>query len=587
MDNMINTDSFGLQGGTAQKTVGQYLFDCLKLEGITEIFGVAGDYNFTLLDTLECYNGIRFIEGRNELNSGYAADGYARIKGMSALITTFGVGELSACNAIAGANSEHVPIIHIVGAPPEKDQKEHKLMHHTLMDGNFDVFRKVYEQITAYTAVLTPENAKIEIQAAIRIAKEKKKPVYLVVADDLVTKPIKVREEPVPPYPTSNLKTLQAAVNHVHRLLERAHRPVILVDVKTMRFGLQTAARQLADAMNVPVVTMMFGKGAFDETHPNYIGMYLGSFGGSEVQSTVENADCIIAIGMVWADTNTANFTAKLNPMVTVNIQPDMVKTAEAEYPNVLAADMLLAVQKVGYMGQGLAEKLSFPYDQFTTNADGPLMAAGYYPRFQRMLKEGDVVIAETGTFYNGMAEVRLPGNVTYIGQGGWQSIGYATPSAFGAIMAAPERRVLLFTGDGALQLTAQEISSMLYYGCKPIIFVLNNDGYTIEKYLNVKTEGQKYNQIPQWSYTRLAEAFGGNAFTVTVRTYGELDQALIQAETESTERLCIIEMIAGNPMDAPKYMRRMRSYMEKQEMQRSQKKSRITRMFLKDESNL
>lgn len=572
MDNMINEHNFDLQSGPAQKTVGQYLFDCLKLEGITEIFGVAGDYNFTLLDTLERYKGIRFIEGRNELNSGYAADGYARIKGMSALITTFGVGELSACNAIAGANSEHVPIIHIVGAPPEKDQKEHKLMHHTLMDGNFDVFRKVYEQITAYTAVLTQENAKIEIQAAIRMAKEKKKPVYLVVADDIVNKPIRVRDTPVSSRPTTNLKTLQAAVNHVHQVLESAHRPVILIDVKTMRFGLQTEVLQLADAMNVPVATMMYGKGAFDETHPNYIGMYLGSFGCPEVQSTVENADCIIAIGMIWADTNTANFTAKLNPLVTINIQPDVVKVAEAEYPNVLAADMLLAVQKVGYKGQGLAEKLSFPYDQFTTNADGPLLASGYYPRFQRMLKESDIVIAETGTFYNGMAEVRLPSNVTYIGQGGWQSIGYATPSAFGAIMAAPERRVLLFTGDGALQLTAQEISSMLYYGCKPIIFILNNDGYTIEKYLNVKTDGQKYNQIPRWSYTRLAEVFGGNAFTVTVRTYRELDQAIIQAEKESTERLCIIEMIAGNSMDAPKYMQRMRDYMEEQEMQRTQK---------------
>ncbi|OJE44117.1 thiamine pyrophosphate-binding protein [Bacillus proteolyticus] len=571
MDNMINTGNFGLQRGPAQKTVGQYLFDCLKLEGITEIFGVAGDYNFTLLDTLECYNGIRFIEGRNELNSGYAADGYARIKGISALITTFGVGELSACNAIAGANSEHVPIIHIVGAPPEKDQKEHQLMHHTLMDGNFDVFRKVYEQITAYTAVLTPENAKIEIQTAIRIAKEKKKPVYLVVANDLVTKPIKIWAEPIPPRPTSNSNTLQAAVNHVRPLLERAHRPVILVDVKTMRFGLQTATRQLADAMNVPVVTMLYGKGGFDETHPNYIGMYLGSFGRAEVQSTVENADCIIAIGMVWADTNTASFTAKLNPLITVNIQPDIVKIAEAEYPNVLAADMLLAVQKVGYTGKGLTKKLSLPYEQFTTTADGPLMEDGYYPRFQRMLKNGDIVIAETGTFYYGMGEVRLPDNVTYIGQGGWQSIGYAIPSAFGAIMAAPERRVLVFTGDGALQLTVQEISSMLYYGCKPIIFVLNNGGYTIERYLNVKTEDQKYNQIPRWSYTKLAEAFGGNAFTVTVRTYGEVDQAIIHAEKESAKRLCIIEMIAGNPMDAPEYMRRMRSYMEKQEKQRSQ----------------
>ncbi|MFF2449735.1 alpha-keto acid decarboxylase family protein [Neobacillus sp. NPDC058068] len=572
MNNMMPVDNSGTQTGTPQKTVGQYLFDCLKLEGITEIFGVAGDYNFTLLDTLERYNGIRFISGRNELNSGYAADGYTRIKGISALITTFGVGELSACNAIAGANSEHVPIIHIVGAPPDKDQKEHKLMHHTLMDGNFDVFRKVYEHIAAYTAVLTPENAKIEIPNAIRISKEKKKPVYLVVADDLVTKPITAREEPMPPRPMSNLKTLQAAADHVRKLLERAHRPVILVDVKTMRFGLQTAVRQLADAMNVPVVTMMFGKGAFDEAHQNYIGMYLGSFGSSEVQSTVENADCIIAIGMVWADTNTANFTAKLNPLVTVNIQPDMVKVAEAEYPNVLATDMLQAVQKVGYKGKGLAGKLSFPYDQVKASADEPLMAAGYYPRFQRMLKESDIVIVETGTFYNGMAEVRLPSNVTYIGQGGWESIGYATPSAFGASIAAPERRVLLFTGDGSLQLTAQEISSILYYGCKPIIFVLNNDGYTIEKYLNVKTEDQKYNQIPRWSYTKLAEAYGGNAFTVTVRTFGELDQAITQAEKERAERLCIIEMIAGNPMDAPEYMRRMRSYMEKQEMQRRQK---------------
>lgn len=572
MDKMMNAVSPVSQTGMAQKTVGQYLFDCLKLEGITEIFGVAGDYNFTLLDTLERYNGIQFIEGRNELNSGYASDGYARIKGISALITTFGVGELSACNPIAGAYSEHVPIIHIVGSPPEKDQKEHKLMHHTLMDGNFDVFRKMYKQITAYTAVLTPENAMIEIPAAIRIAKEKKQPVYLIVADDLVTKPIIAREEPVPQLPTSNPKTLQAATDHVRQLLERAHRPVILVDAKTMRFGLQTTVLQLADAMNVPVASMMFGKGAFDETHPNYIGMYLGSFGCSEVQNTVENADCIIAIGMVWADTNTANYTAKLKSLVTVNIQPDTVKVAEAVYPNVLANDMLLAVQNVGYKGQGSLRKVSFPYNQFKTSNDEPLMAAGYYPQFQRMLKKDDIVIVETGTFYNGMAEVRLPSNVTYIGQGGWGSIGYATPSAFGASIAVPDRRVLLFTGDGSLQLTAQEISSMLYYGCKPIIFVLNNDGYTIEKYLNVKTKDQKYNKIPRWSYTKLAEAFGGKAFTAIVRTYGELEQAINQAEIERAERLCMIEMIVEDPVDAPENMKKMRNHMEKQEMQRSQK---------------
>ncbi|BFH63150.1 alpha-keto acid decarboxylase family protein [Paenibacillus azoreducens] len=568
MDQALNTNQ--PTGLTPAKTLGEYLFDCLKQEGITEIFGVPGDYNFTLLDTLERYSGIQFFNGRNELNSGYAADAYARVKGMSALITTFGVGEMSACNAIAGASSEHIPIVHIVGSPPDMDQKEHKLMHHTLMDGDYDVFRKMYEQITAYTAVLTPENAMIEIPNAIHIAKKKKKPVYLVVADDLVLKPVIVRETTPMPKEITNPQTLQAALDHIKQLLSQAQNTVILADVKTIRFRLEKYVRKLAETMNVPVASTMFGKGAFDESHPLFIGMYGGAFGSPQVQNMVENADCVIAVGLVWADGNTAHFTAKLNPLRIIEIQPHKVKVGQAEYPNVMAKDILLALQNAGYKQQGTVSKGPSPYDMPTGNPDDPLFAAFYYPRFQRMLKEGDIVVAETGTFYYGMGQVKLPSGVTYIAQGGWQSIGYATPATYGACIAAPGRRTFLFTGDGSLQLTAQEISSMLYYGCKPVIFVLNNSGYTIEKYLNVKTENQTYNKIPNWSYTKLAEAFGGGAFTATASTNKELDEAITRAENECGQRLCIIEIMASDPMDAPDYMLNMRNYMEGQEKLRN-----------------
>ncbi|MDR0268108.1 thiamine pyrophosphate-binding protein [Paenibacillus sp.] len=567
MENQMN----GIQTGyTISKTLGEYLFDCLKQEGITEIFGIPGDYNFSLLDTLERYAGIRFINGRNELNSGYAADGYARMKGMSALITTFGVGEMSACNAIAGANSEHVPIIHIVGSPPDTAQKARKLMHHTLLDGDYDVFRKVYEPITAYTAVLTPENAAIEIPNAISIAKQKRKPVYLVVADDLVMKPVMAHQKAAMPKVMTNPKTLQAAVDHMKLMLNQAQKTVLLVDVKTQRFHLQEYIRKLAESMNVPVASTMFGKGAFDESHPLFIGVYGGDFGSSEVRNTVENADCVIAVGLVWADSNTADFTAKLNPLQLIEVQPDKAKVGEAEYLNVLAEDILLALQSTGYKLQGTVSKGTGPYDRLVGQPDELLSAVSYYPRLQRLLKEGDIVVVETGTFYYGMGQIKLPRGVTYIVEGGWQSIGYATPSAYGACIAEPTKRILLFTGDGSLQLTAQEISSMLYYGCKPVIFVLNNDGYTIEKYLNVKTENQTYNKVPKWSYTKLAEAFGGDAFTVTVHTNGELDEAINRAETECGRRLCIIEMIASDPMDAPDYMLKMRDYMEQQEKLRN-----------------
>jgi indolepyruvate decarboxylase len=549
----------------ATLTLGHFLLDCLKQEGISEIFGIPGDYNFTLLDTLERYEGIRFINGRNELNSAYAADGYARIKGIAALITTFGVGELSACNAIAGSYSESVPVIHIVGSPKSMLQQEHKLLHHTLHNGDYDVFRKVYEPITAYTAVITPENAAIEIPGAIRIAKEKKKPVYLVVAIDSVMKPIVPRL-----FQTKEKKTngnsLKAAAAHAHQLLHKAGSAVLLSDHPVQRYGLGAQVQKLAEQMNIPAASMMPGKGTFDESHPNYIGMYCGAFGSQQISGIVEEADCVIAVGVLWSDSNTANFTAKLDANRIIHIQPDHVKIGEATYMNIKAEDMLSELLATVFKRYDTLPQVSFPYETVTGGSEEPIQAASYYPRFQRMLKESDIVVADTGTLSFGLSQVRLPKGASYITQAGWESIGYATPAAFGACIAAGNRRVLLFTGDGSLQLTVQEISSMLAGGFNPIIFVLNNDGYTIEKYLNVKTENQKYNEIPKWSYTKLAEAFGGEAYTAQVRTNRELDETIEEVQRQNAKKMCIIELIAADPMDAPEYLSKMRDFLKLQE---------------------
>ncbi|WP_285769517.1 thiamine pyrophosphate-binding protein [Peribacillus sp. SI8-4] len=550
------------------RTLGQYLYDCLKEEGITEIFGVPGDYNFSLLDTLEEYEGIEFINGRNELNAGYAADAYARVKGIAALITTFGVGEMSACNAVAGAYSENVPLIHIVGSPKSMMQKEKAMAHHTLMDGDFDVFRKVYEHITGYTVILTPENAATEIPTAIRIAKTKKKPVYMVVAIDLVSKPVLSHSEPLENEAETNQEALQSAVKHIKKMLEPVKKAAMLVDMKTLRYNLGESVQQLAERLNVPVASLMQGKSGFDESHPQYIGVYAGAFGSQEVTKTVEEAECIFAVGPVWSDTNTSKKTAKLDPLKIVEIQPDSLKVGAASYMNVRAEDFLHALMDIGFRQEESVTVSAFPYDSMAGDSVAPLKAFSYYPRIQRMLKEDDIVVTETGTFSYGMSQVRLPKGVTYIAQGGWQSIGYATPAAFGACIADKNRRVLLFTGDGSLQLTAQEISSMLENGCKPIIFVLNNDGYTIEKFLNVKVdiEKQTYNEIPAWNYTKLPEAFGREAFTARVETNSELDDAIKKAQDLNGEKLCLIELIVKDQMDGPEYMQKLRRYLEKQE---------------------
>lgn len=547
-------------------TVGRYLFNCLSAEGITEIFGVPGDYNFTLLDNLEKDKRINFVNCRNELNAGYAADAYARIKGLGAIITTFGVGELNACNAIAGAYSEYVPIIHIVGAPKTMLQVEHKKMHHTLMNGDYSVYENVYKNITEYTAVITKDNAQIEIPNAIQKAKEMKRPVYLVIAIDVVDQPVTKREINLLK-PHTNQNSLQLALDNIKQVINRSQKPILLPDIMVSRYNLQSVVESLADKMNIPVVTMMTGKGSFNENHKNYIGLYAGRWGNLEVKDFVESCDCILAIGPIWSDYNTGSFSAQLNPVNIIQIQPNYVKVGMSLYENVLMEDLLNELLKVVDKKTVFIPNIQMVYREDNTgNEDDLITSVYYYPKLQNFIREDDIVVVEAGSLPLGMAQVRLPKGVTYISQYNWGSIGYATPAAFGACMADTNHRVILFTGDGAIQLTVQELSSMIYNGCKPIIFLINNKYYTIEAYLNSPKQ-TKYNNIPVWNFEKLIEAFGGEAYVAKVHTNRELDEAIKDIDIKGKNKICLIEINVGK-MDEPGIVHNVHAMIEEMEKQ-------------------
>lgn len=549
-----------------QETIGSFLYDCLSNEGITDIFGVPGDYNFSLLNVLEKYGRIKFVNCCNELNAGYAADAYARVRGISALITTFGVGELSTCNAIAGSYCESIPVIHIVGGPKTSVQQQHKQIHHTLLDGNFEVFKNLYGFISQYTSKITPENAAIEIPAAIQAAKESKKPVYLLIATDIVNKPVIQRDVNISKQQTSQ-PSLLSAVQHISRMVNQSQNPVLLSGMHVSRYNLQAQVQQLVEKINLPVATMMMGKGSFDERHKNFIGLYAGSLGSTQVQNIVEASDCLLAVGTSWSDYNTGIFTARVNPVNLIDIQPDKVIVGMAAYENVLIQDILSELPARINKHIPSIPVVSFSYDNDYTLMEEPVTAKYYYPRIQKMLKENDILVADAGTFQFGSALFKLPKGATYITQGGWGSIGYGTPAAFGACVADKNRRVILFVGDGSNQMTVQEFSSMLVNNCRPIIFLVNNMEYTIEKYLNSAPKPAQYNNIAAWDYAKLLEAFGGDFFSVKVHTNRELDTAIKQAETLCSRKLCLIELFTPQ-MDAPEIVHKMKSIVDQAEKQ-------------------
>src|SRR5271168_4641405 len=179
------------------KTVIEHVLSRLREIGITDVFGVPGDYAFPVNDAICNDPGMCWVGCSNELNAAYAADGYARIKGMAALCTTYGVGELSAINGIAGAYAEHLPVFHLVGTPNISTQAVRALMHHTLGNGEYDLYRRMSEPVVCAQAVMTPQNVAYETERLIAEALHHRRPVYMAFPADLAVMPVAGQAQPI------------------------------------------------------------------------------------------------------------------------------------------------------------------------------------------------------------------------------------------------------------------------------------------------------------------------------------------------------------------------------------------------------
>lgn len=544
-------------------TVGDYLLLRLEQIGIKDIFGVAGDYNLEFLDQIVNREGIELIATCNELNASYAADGYGRINGIAALVTTFGVGELSAINGIAGAYAEHVPVVAITGAPATKTQSSGALVHHTLGTSDFSLFARMYEKVTVAQAYLTPENARAEIDRVLSACLLNKLPVYISLPMDVASTEVAAPQEPfMPPVFQSDPATLAEAVDVCVTMLDKAEKPVILADVGVDRYRLHGELRELLAATGYPYATMTMGKGLLEETHPQFIGIYNGGISEDYVLKRIEEADCVLSIGALMTDFNTGKFSAKLDPARTIEVHGQYLKIKRALYKNVAMRDFIPALSKrlkhrdtETLNLKSAVENLDAGFTTpFKTNDSAAITQQRFWYRLAHFLKEDDIIIAETGTCLFGASVIPLPKGATFIGQVLWGSIGYSLGSLLGCAIAAPQRRSILLIGDGSFQMTAQELSTILRHDLKPIIILFNNDGYTIERDIHGAT--MAYNDIQRWNYHKLHEVFANNGWGIKVSTESELESALQTAE-QSIDKLAFIEVVMDK-MDSPEILLKM-----------------------------
>jgi len=527
-------------------TIGNFLLRRLKEAGVRHLFGVPGDYNLELLQQLQDASALKWIGTCSELNASYAADGYARLNGLAALLVTNGVGALSAINGVGGSYSEHVPVVCIAGSIPLRSIDRGLGMHHTMADGTYDHFLDAYAHVTVAHARLTPRNAATEIDRLILTAWREKLPVYMELPSDIACLDIEVPAAPLTlDYPPSDEERLHSCITAIASRLSAAKSPAILADADADRFGVAPELMELAEKIQLPIAVINAAKAVIDETFPHYLGIYNGKASEPQVREAIETSDCLLAIGYRPIEVTTGDFTASLPPN-TIHARGHSIDVGDDNYQAVTLKEVLRGViDAVPPVRRRASIHVAAAETAGRAAASAKLTQAEYWQAIQNYLRPGDVLYVDNGTSFV-LLGLKLPPDCTFIGSVNWGSIGYSVGALLGAMTAAPNRRHLLFVGDGSFQVSAQELSTILRHDHKPVIFLINNGGYTIERGYLGKTEA--YNDIANWSYADLPKVFrrDTSARSFVVKTVGDLQNAL----SASNDTMIFAESIM-DPYDA------------------------------------
>lgn len=523
-------------------TVGDYLLARLNEIGIDHLFGVPGDYNLQFLDHVIDHPRLAWVGCANELNAAYAADGYARCRGAGALLTTFGVGELSALNGVAGSYAEYLPVVHIVGAPSQTSQHNGELLHHTLGDGDFRHFLRMHQEIAVATSVLTADNAAAEIDRVLLTALTLRRPVYLMLATNVAESPLTPPAQPLMLTPDVDREQLAAFADSAETLLSAAGSVAMLADFLADRAGQQSLLQQWLTEVPMPFATLLMGKSLLPENLYGYAGTYAGASSAQRTREVIEQSDVLIAIGVKYTDTITAGFTHNIDQRRTIDVGLQGCRIAGREFPGVpMAAALAVLHQLARQYGQDWQRGIVAPPSMDNACSD-TLTQSTFWQAIQDFLRPGDIVLADQGTAAFGAAALRLPEGARLLVQPLWGSIGYTLPAAFGAQTARPQQRVVLIIGDGSAQLTVQELGTMLRDGQCPVIFLLNNDGYTVERAIHGAQ--QRYNDIAHWDWTRLPQALNVDSQAQSWRVTQTVQLREVMAQLEQRARLSLVEVV-------------------------------------------
>jgi len=516
--------------------IGEYLLKQLHRRGVRHIFGVPGDYVLGFYDLIE-KSPIKHVGTTREDSAGFAADAYARVRGLGATCVTYCVGGLNLTNPVAGAYAEKSPVIVISGAPGLKERQRDPLLHHKVRD--FSTQRQIFDHITiASTSLEDPLTAYREIDRVLHAVERYRRPGYIELPRDMVDFVRPHRSKTPTLAELTDEAALAECIKETVAMLNRSKQPVILAGVEIHRFSLQDRLIELAERTRIPVATTLLGKSVISEEHPLYLGVYEGAMGLPAVRKYVESADCVLMLGCFMTDINLGIYTADLDPSHTIDATSEKVSVRRHRYDDVPFRSFFEAL-----LGARLRRRRrpALPEGGSPWGAKAPDDAAvtvrALFQTLNDRLTEDMVVIADVGDCLFGAADLTIRRRTEFIGPAYYASMGFGVPASIGAQLANPSLRPVVLVGDGAFQMTGMELSTSARFGLSPIVIVLNNHGYATERGI----KDGPFNDIAEWAFSKVPAVLGtGTGFVV--RTPAELHAAL-DASLANTVNFSIIDV--------------------------------------------
>lgn len=553
-------------------TVAEYLIRRLKEFGAEHIFAVPGDYAGPFLSVVDKTKEITRVGVTNEWVAGYAADSYARLRGTGAMCLTYGVGTFGALNCLAGSYVEELPVALIVGSPSfdqrQVERHEGVLYHHSTgkLTADRDSVRNV---VVASEIVRSGRRAGQKIDRALSAALTWRRPVYIEVFQNAWTETCRPPEGPLQrgTLPLSK-RSLERAVDQTLKRLEGATVPVIWAGVEVQRFGLQELLERVIRVTRLPWTTDLIGKSVLSEDLPGFQGVFDGASAVKNVMDLFNASNWVLGLGnivtddfAVWVEGHYDNLILAYNNSVRVGnktyadvpLEAFMKRIAErlSERAYKAPAGAKAVLQKVPTPGEKAYLRLAAMAPLMAEKEDDQVDYTRFFERMKTWVDDSMVLMADTSIALYSAAELPVARRNGFIAQAAWNSIGYTPGGAVGVGYAAPEKRAVVFCGDGGFQEIVQAVSDIVRSGHDAVIFVFNNALYGIEQafvdpyYFVPDKEGKKhppeaFDLLHAWDYARLTEVFGGG-WSAVVHTMNELEPALEKAK--SNRGLSLIDL--------------------------------------------